>query len=158
MADDQDTNGPDGEALDPNIREELRKAREVTKERDAATAELASLRREHAFTQAGIPEAGPGALFRKAYDGDLDVTAVKTAAEGYGVLQVASAESGMTEEEKASLQRISSAGTGLPPQGQNSFATFQADLNKATSSEEVMAMVRRHQAEHPEDGMFVIDQ
>jgi len=71
--------------LDPNIRAELRKSKERAKEAEQAKAELADLKRELAFTKAGIPEDGVGKLFRKAYDGDTDAESIRQSAAEYGL-------------------------------------------------------------------------
>lgn len=47
--------------------------------------QVAALQKELAFTNAGIPTTGTGALLRKAYEGDLTSEAIAAAAEEYGV-------------------------------------------------------------------------
>ena len=136
MAEDE-TNGPEGEVLDPNIRERLRQSGDAIKRAEEAEARAVAAERKSAFAEVGIPTSGAGKLFRDTYQGDPDPEAVKAAAEGYGILQVADA--GVTDAEKEALQRMNAAGTGASPTGTDRFAAFQADIAGASSSEEVMA-------------------
>ena len=57
----------------------------AVEEAKAAQAELTALQRELAFTKAGVPETGPGALLRKAYDGELTAEAVSASMDEYGI-------------------------------------------------------------------------
>lgn len=161
MADDQDEmNGPEGEPLDPRIREELRQARDDRKELAKAKAQFEALNRENAFSKAGIPEDGMGSLFRKSYDGDLDPAAIKAQAESYGLLQSQPGheqDTGLTDQERQALQRQNAAGTGIPPQGQNYMAMYADEMANTKTTAEVMEIVRRAEAEHPEIGRFTFD-
>jgi hypothetical protein len=56
------------------------------------------------------------------------------------------------------LQRQNAAGTGIPPQGQNYMAQYADEMANAKSPDEIMQIVRRSEAEHPELGRFSIDQ
>ena len=59
-----------GNKLDPAIRQEIRQARILRKERDAAQAELATLRRADAFRRAGIPDDKRGDAFARVATSD----------------------------------------------------------------------------------------
>jgi len=77
MADDQT---PD----EGNAVKELRAKLEASiAERAQERAELLQLRKERLFDKVGIPEKGPGVLFRKTYDGDLTEDAIKAEADLY---------------------------------------------------------------------------
>ena len=162
---DQDTNGEGGEPLDPRLRDQLRQAKQVQRERDEALAELAKERRENVFAQVGIPTSGAGALFRQAYQGDLDLAFVKAAAESYEVLAPAgqsTQDQGMSSEERAAAQRIAGAGTGIPPAGSNVMADFAAKIqavpynkdNPQESQRQVMELVHQMEDAHPELGRY----
>jgi hypothetical protein len=92
-------------------RRHIRQLEKKAKAADDAQAELSNLRRDLAMTRAGIPESGPGALFRRAYDGPVDdVEAVKAAAIEYGVLGAQAP----TAAETAGHQAVMQAATGAP--------------------------------------------
>lgn len=96
-----------------NLRKEFKAA---TKERDAALAELATLKRDKAFDDAGIPADKAGALLRKAYDGELDAEAIKAAAVEYGIIDTPSPEPSVPADELAAHERMSeTAGISEPP-------------------------------------------
>lgn len=70
------------EALDPHIRQELRESRAAKRGRTVAENEAADLRKQLAFTKAGIPDTPVGQMFAKAYDGPTDdAAAIKAAFE-----------------------------------------------------------------------------
>ena len=132
------------DVLDPNIREALRAAKAREKELASAQAELEAMRREVAFTKAGIPEAGAGALLRKAWDGDADPEAIRKAAEEYGIFQAQPAR--VEQDHSAELQALARAqgatsGTGVGA-GLSTGDKFMAALNGATTQEEMMAAIR----------------
>lgn len=77
----QSTTGEEG--TDPGaLRERGDKAEAKAKELEA---ELNAAKRELALTRAGVPEQGTGALFRKAYDGELTSEAIQAAMDEYGI-------------------------------------------------------------------------
>lgn len=168
MTDDLDeTNGANGEPLDPRIREELRKSREHAARADEAEARAIAAERRSVFAEVGIPSAGMGSLFRDAYQGDLSPEAVKAAAEGYGILGGAQSDGqqdGLTEAEREAQRRIAGAGSGLPPQPGSDprevimqkirEIPFHVGDDPAQKQEEIMALVRQLENEHPEVGRF----
>ena len=86
----------DVEANDPaGIRKALEKANKRNRELEA---EVAKLSRESLFTQAGVPNEGPGKWFRKGYDGELTLEAIKAAAEADNLFS-AKAEAAVESEE-----------------------------------------------------------
>jgi hypothetical protein len=83
---DTTTNGTQvNDEQEPSAGDFRKRMEAAQEEAQAAKAELAVLQREQAFTKAGIPDTGPGALVRKAYDGEADPDAIKAFAEEYGV-------------------------------------------------------------------------
>lgn len=161
MADDLETNGEGGEVLDPRIREQLRRTGDLERQTNEANARADAAERKAAFAEVGIPTEGAGKLFRDTYQGDPDPDAVKMAAESYGILGQRSGDAGndgLTEAERLAHQRIAGAGSGIPPAGSDHMASYAGEMAKATSAEEVMQIVRRAEAEHPEIGRFTVDQ
>ena len=129
------------QALDPNIRKQLREAEKARKELDALRSELDAQKREVQFTKAGIPETGVGSLFRKAYDGEASAESIRKAAEEYGILsptpEQVQAESSNSAELEA-LRRAQGATIGtsgaLPDPGQE----FLAKIQSATDPDQIL--------------------
>jgi len=145
MSDDFYEDDTEPEVLDENIRKELRKAKDAKRELADAQAELQAMKREVAFTKAGIPETGPGALLRKAWDGDTDPDAIRKAAEEYGIFQQAPAQQEPDySNELAGLARAQGAtsGTGVGA-GLSQGDKFFSALNGATTQDEMMAVLRQ---------------
>ena len=145
MTDDLSAEG--GEVLDPNIRAELKALRD---EKAKNEAEIHSLRRESAFTEAGIPREGAGALLRKAYEGDLDPAAIKKSAEDYG-LSFSPADPpppSIPPEELAAQQRIAGANIGSSSEPV-ATASIKDQLNALNSEAEVNAFMARMKEGRP---------
>jgi len=139
---DETVESPD--VLDPNIREALLSAKAREKELASAQAELEAMRREVAFTKAGIPEQGAGALLRKAWDGDADPEAIRKAAEEYGIF--GATQTRQEEDHSAELQALARAqgatsGTGVGA-GMTPGDRFMSALNNASTQDEMMAVIR----------------
>lgn len=141
-----ETNQP----LDPNIRRQLREAEKARKELEAARAELETQKREIQFTKAGIPESGLGSLFRKAYDGESSVEAIRKAAEEYGILNTPQAPEAPTasESELESLRRAQGATIGTSGTGPDLGQEFLARLAEADNPEAVMKIVQNPEYEN----------
>ena len=83
MSDTSTSSTTGDEAPDPG---ELRKRGDKAEAKAAElAAELESVKRELALTNAGVPSSGVGALFRKAYDGELTSEAIVAAMGEYGI-------------------------------------------------------------------------
>jgi hypothetical protein len=65
------------DTLDPNIRAELRRSRQLAHDLASAQADAEQARKEASFAKAGIPDTPLGQLFAKAYDGDTDPATIK---------------------------------------------------------------------------------
>jgi len=131
------------EHLDPNIRAELRKSRERAKAAEQAQAELDALKRDLAFTKAGIPDTGTGALLRKAYDGDTDPEAIRKAAEEYGIFgEAPQAQAPNPIHEELEQHRAIAGATGTNNSGPDNSQSFLAAVQSASNVEEVMAAIR----------------
>lgn len=139
--DDEQENQP----LDPNIRKQLREADKARKELETLKAQVELERRETFFAKVGIPESGAGALFRKAYDGDASLEAIRSEAEKYGILQSAQ-EARQIEE--------ASYDSELEAQRRAQGATVGSTGATPDMSEEVLAALA--EAKTPEDVMRVV--
>ena len=157
MTDTFDASDADGgDVLDPNIRAQLKRTQELEKTALEANARAEAAERKAAFAEVGIPTTGVGKLFRDSYKGDLDPEAVKQSAEEYGILgqETGSRDEGITEEERAAYRAVAGAGSGVPPAGQDPALVAMAQIREAKSQQEVMEIIRRTEAEHPEIGRF----
>ena len=152
MSDEFSTDEEDA-TLDPNIREELRKSRKRAKELEEAQADLDALKRDLAFTKAGIPEDGVGKLLRKAYDGDIDPEAIKAAASEYGITGESSESTETTTEVEQELERARNiaGATGTSNSGPDSQQKILAAWDEAGSVNELMEVIRK---QGPEVGVF----
>jgi len=142
------------QALDPNIRKQLREAEKTRKELDSLRAELNAEKREVQFTKAGIPDSGIGELFRKAYDGEANAEAIRNAAEQYGILQSPAPTTSSGDSELEALRRAQGATIGtsgaLPDPGQE----FLSKVKSASSADEVLELVRQTANSNPELGIW----
>lgn len=101
-ADDQQQQ--DGE--NPNLRQLRKKA----KDHDTVAAERDQARRELAFFKAGIPDSKVGELFMKAYDGEPDTAAIRSAAAEYGLI-----DADVSPDELSAMDRVEQAAAGGAP-------------------------------------------
>jgi hypothetical protein len=142
---DQDFTDEETEHLDPNIRAELRKSRERAREAEAAKAEADQLRRELAFTKAGIPEEGVGKLFRKAYEGETDPAAIIEAAREYGITGQATQQTETVDAVREELEqhRAIVGATGTNASGPTQEQELLAAIQQGNSVEEVMQVINQ---------------
>jgi len=135
----------ESDALDPNIRAELRKSKERLREAEAAKAEAEALKRELAFTKAGIPEEGVGALLRKAYDGEIEPEAIRSAAAEYGINVGHTEQASQSDPIREELDRARSiaGATGMNESGPTVAQEFLAAMAGAMTEEEAMEVVRK---------------
>jgi hypothetical protein len=103
---------------------DLRRAR---KAKDKAERELASLRRQMAFRDAGIsPDDPKFSYFVKGYDGEVSAEAIRAEALKAGFLTEEKVEEG-SREEIAAAGRITDVAQGAVPAGYESADTIQLD-------------------------------
>lgn len=88
----------------------IRELREKANRTAVAEAKAAELEREIAFDRAGVPTEGPASYFRKAYDGEVDSEAIRSAYEAGGFAPATPAE--VPAQELADASSISSAMNG----------------------------------------------
>jgi len=126
--------------LDANIRKQLREAEKMRKELDAARQELEAQKREVLFSKAGIPDDGIGKYFRKGYDGDVSIEAIRAAAEADGILQRQATPEPSYDHELEALRRAQGATIGTVGATPDPQQEYFAALAQAKSVEEVMAI------------------
>lgn len=127
--------------LDPNIRKQLREAEKARKELEALRGELEAQKREVEFTKAGIPDSGVGQLFRKAYDGEANLEAIRQAAEQYGIIQSGQSESSSIDAELAAQRRAQGATIGTTGAMPDPQQEYLAALAAAERPEDVMRII-----------------
>lgn len=114
---DEDENDQDGEQQpDSGQREShnLKQLRKKGRDYDSVVSERDTYKRELEFFKAGIPDTVATRYFRKGYDGELDVAAIRAAAAEAGFIEVED-EPGQQDEEFEALDRMTSASTGATP-------------------------------------------
>lgn len=104
MQDDDDEQQYGGD--NPNLRQLRSKARKF----DSVTQELNTLRRQVAFTEAGIPDGPQRKLLEKVYDGEPTKEAIRAFATEYGVIDA----SDVPSDELDALDRVAQLGVGAP--------------------------------------------
>jgi hypothetical protein len=125
------------EGLDPNIRAELRRSRELARENESLKATSAAAERDAAFARAGIPDTPLGQMFGKAYDGPTDdPEAIKASFQALGG---ASAPVEQTSDAELAAQRqLAQVGSQGDPGGD---IRFEDAINSTKSVDEVMALI-----------------
>ena len=132
--------GPDGklqERHEPVSTKWRRDLERRAKKGDEAVAEVAALRRQLAFRDAGIPADGIGELFLKAYDGPIDDPAViREAAVKYGILKPDPGQQQQIDQSLNGHQAAMDAASGAG-QRPDPGADIDARLRSAKSQAEV---------------------
>ena len=122
--------------LDKNIRARLRVADEQAKE-------LAALKESVLYDKAGIPEDGLGTMFRKGYDGEKTVDAIKARATEYGILKTTATltEATSNDSELEALRVAQGATTGGDGASPDPQQLYLEALANAQTSEEAQLVV-----------------
>lgn len=133
VQDDQDDVSVDDERGNPNMRMLRKKAKDY----DDVAGERDKYKRELEFFKAGIPDTAATRYFRKGYEGDLDVAAIRAAAAEAGFID-ADEDQGDDDESDA-LDRVSAASSGSSPLGNNTvtpatYAQWPRDKRMAFQS------------------------
>lgn len=144
MADDRDDEQDDGTDLVP--RSHIRGLEEKARRADELAAQVEQLQRDQVFNSAlsGIDHPGLS-YFRDGYKGDLTTEAIRQAAieAGFGHADPEPQPTSDTPQpsDLAAHQRMAAAQAGAAPPPP--FDPIEA-MNKATTPEEVMAIVEAH--------------
>lgn len=157
--------------LDPNIREQLKRADKDRKARAEAEHRAQQAERQLALIKAGIAAEGPGELFHKAYDGPLDTDAIRAEAQKYGLWNEPQghpqqSQQPVTQEQYFQDQQVQAELNALQHQQQalagpygNAVAPdpaqeLLAKVKAASSADEVMELMARAEQEHPELNIY----
>ena len=105
---DEDLEGIEDERMKALIREAREGKKQIADERKALEAE----RRAVVFDRLGIPEDGPGLMFRETYSGAATMEEVKASAEKYKVLAPVSAVVDTSQEDELARMRASQQSVG----------------------------------------------
>ena len=131
------------EGLDPAIRAELRKSRELQRDLEAERKAREQAQREAAFAKAGIPDTPLTTTLASTYTGENDPAAIKAYFEGLGVeitgtQQTPPPATGASEDDLAAQRRIAEATAGGDQGGSVDFADM---LKSAGSQDEVLRLI-----------------
>ncbi|RMH67984.1 MAG: hypothetical protein D6683_17410 [Actinomyces sp.] len=132
---DEPSEGGDPAGLRKRAEEALKAARE-------AEARAAEAERRAAFAEAGIPTEGVGALFRKAYDGEASVEAIREAAAAYGILGAGTTPGTSDAVPESEAQALATAATGVASTTEPASPSGAASINDE--------IVRLYQAGDPD--------
>jgi hypothetical protein len=121
MSDNYDETPDDGDEDFKNLRAKAKRA-------DALERENTQMKRELAFTKAGIPMDDPKVgYFVKGYDGELDPAAIRSAAEEAGFIQApVQQEDPAVQQAQQGQQRVMQASAGSDPQFDGAGIQFGA--------------------------------
>jgi hypothetical protein len=157
--DDEQDGGDDQVVLSRSQLNDLQAKARRAKKAEESASEAAVLKREVAFLKAGITtEKGVGALLYKAYDGDLTVDAIKSAAAEYGIgdAPVIDAPEVPETEQTATTERqnlAAGAEADVPPVPDaiaEAKKVTMAAFEKGASEEEALAQGFMALAQHGE--------
>jgi ribosomal protein L12E/L44/L45/RPP1/RPP2 len=152
---DQHDDQADGDQQVTLSRANIRKLEKAAQAGQSAQSELASLKRELAFRDAGISPTNPMAkYFIKGYDGESTVEAIKAAAEEAGLLAAAppppnpdappqQPNSQVRQDELVALQRANGMTAAPQAPSVSQEAAYFAALNAAKTPQEVMEVVQK---------------
>lgn len=126
------------EGLDPNIRAELRKSRELGRDADAANARATAAERDAAFARAGVSDSPLVQQLAKGYEGENDPAAIRAYFEGLGVDPAGAGQQGPSEDELAANRQVAQVGSSGEAGGDN---RFEDAINSTKNPEELMALI-----------------
>lgn len=143
----------DGTPLAKRLRNEIKSRDKRNRELEAAlkstqeqVERLATVERDAVLARAGVPAEGFGALFAKAYDGELTIDAVKTAwAALNGNVAEADKPDPATERrtaETAAADRM--AGASSSPLDVSKEAAYDHELRSAKTKAEAIAVMSKY--------------
>lgn len=133
------------------IRDQLKEAEKTRSENEALKQQLAQAENARAFDRLGVPETGQGELIRKLIEGEPTAEKVKTITEQYGLTlgqpapvppPSAPAPVSSIDPSLESLRQLQGAVGSSAGQSVDPVQDAYARMSKATSQEEVMAIVR----------------
>lgn len=132
---------------DERIRTLIQDTRKEKETLAAERAQLESERLQVAFDKVGVPETGPGLMFRESYKGDPSAEAIKSAAERYGILGPPAPSSpdaplGLSDADIARMRELQNT-VGSQGQAPRRSDEVLAKMLNSESADEVMEIVRQ---------------
>jgi hypothetical protein len=125
------------EGLDPNIRAELRKSRQLQQDLDAERASRAVAEREAAFAKAGVPDNPLTATLAKSYDGENDPASVKAYFESLGV-DLSGGAQNQEDPDLEAQRRLAQVGSQGEPGGE---VRYEDAIASTKNPSELMALI-----------------
>jgi hypothetical protein len=123
-------------------REHIRDLEEKAGRVGELEAQLAEVKRQAAFVEAGITSANPAAkYFMKGYDGELTPDAIRAEATAAGFLQTTPAQAPPPDQSAAQHARVAAASEGAAP---TPTTDLIEGINQAQTADEVMALMSSH--------------
>jgi hypothetical protein len=130
------------EGLDPNIRAELRKSRELARDAEAANARATAAERDAAFARAGVSDSPLVQQLARGYEGENDPAAIRAYFEGLGVDPGTGTspggQSGPSDEELAANRQVAQVGSSGEAGGD---IRFEDAINNTRTPDELMALI-----------------
>lgn len=128
------------EGLDPNIRAELRRSRELARDADAANARATAAERDAAFARAGVSDSPLVQQLAKGYEGENDPAAIRAYFDTLGVDPGTgtSGQSGPSDEELAANRQVAQVGSSGEAGGD---IRFEDAVNSTKNADELMALI-----------------
>ena len=128
------------------VRSHLRKVEQENKLLRQQAAEFETLKREMAFTKAGIDLNTPMAkYFVRGYDGEVSPEAIRKAAEEASLIQPSKPRDVADEAEQRAWSRLSKAGSAGETNDQ--AVDWNAKLNSTRNESEVMQLLAQMRQE-----------
>lgn len=136
-------------AVKDPVRTHLKKVEQENKLLRQQAAEFEALKREMAFTKAGVDINAPIAkYFVKGYDGEVTPEAIRKAAEEASLIQAPKPQDVIDESEKQAWSRMQKAGSAGETNDQQ--VDWASKINATRNQDEVMQLLAqmREQAEN----------
>lgn len=125
------------------LRQEIRDRDSRLKEVETAKSQL---ERKQTFQELGInPNEGTGALFFKAYDGELEADSIREEAEKYGIPIQSESQEQKMQEDASQHEKMNAASAGATPVAESPDPSkvagerFDEVFSKTGNREEAMA-------------------
>jgi hypothetical protein len=116
----------------------LREAYEVIQRQlSESQGDLTALRREAAFSKAGLKDLPHRSLFEKAYEGEMDPDKIRESAKQYGLVDESEGSQQQASTDLEAYRRIGAAGSNVAPAADDAMAA----LDRAGSNPELIKRV-----------------
>lgn len=128
------------------VRARMRELEAENKRKDELLAQASQAQRELAFLKAGVnPEDPMAKYFIKGYDGDLEVDAIRTAAQEANLIKQQGQQPQVANQERNAWSRIGAAAKAGETMDQP--VDYVERIKKAKSQDEVMQLLAQARQE-----------